>query len=254
MTPRMFQDLVMSSAVRPSRGRGRALPLSLAVHGAVFAAIAAVPLLREPDLVEAAVPTQSAVLFTPPRVAVVVPPAPPPVIRRAVPRTSAPSAPRDPGPAATTGPRAALPTDLATLGTGDPQDDTPPLCLRDCEPGGTRDGLMVGDGIDDGNGEPGTDPMVPRRAGVDVTPPMRISGAQPVYPDLARRASITGTVVIECTIDPSGRVVNANVTRGIPLLNAAALEAVRTWRYRPTLVGGVPVAVLMTVTVSFSLR
>ena len=51
-----------------------------------------------------------------------------------------------------------------------------------------------------------------------------------------------------------GRVVNATVTRGIPLLDAAALEAVRTWRYRPTLIGGVPVAVLMTVTVSFSLR
>ena len=60
--------------------------------------------------------------------------------------------------------------------------------------------------------------------------------------------------MIECTIDPRGRVVNAAVTRAIPLFNAAALDAVRTWRYRPTLIGGVPVAVLMTVTVNFSLR
>ena len=67
MTPRMFEDLVTSSAVRSRREHGRALPLSLAVHGAVFAAIAAVPLLREPQLVEAAVPSQSAVLFAPPR-------------------------------------------------------------------------------------------------------------------------------------------------------------------------------------------
>jgi protein TonB len=130
------------------------------------------------------------------------------------------------------------------------------LCLRDCAPGGTgtADGFDVGDGIDDGKGDPGVDPRVPRRAGVDVTPPLRVSGAQPAYPEIARHARIAGKVVIECTIDPSGRVVNATVTRGIPLLDAAALEAVRTWRYRPTLIGGVPVAVLMTVTVSFSLR
>jgi periplasmic protein TonB len=253
MTPRMFQDLVMSSAVRPSRGRGRALPLSLAVHGAVFAAIAAVPLLREPDLVEAAVPTQSAVLFAPPRVAVVVPPAPPQVPRVA-PRTTAPSAPREPGAATTSGPRAALPTDLSTFGSGDPEIDTTPLCLHDCAPGGNADGLIVGDGIGDGSGEPGVDPTIPRRAGVDVTPPLRIGGAQPVYPELGKAVRTGARVVIECTIDPSGRVVNAVVTRGHPLFDAAALDAVRTWTYRPTLIGGVPVAVLMTVTVNFTLR
>ena len=115
-------------------------------------------------------------------------------------------------------------------------------------------GATVGNGVREGDGPGTVDPGPPRRAGVDVTPPARLSGETPVYPDIARQARIAGKVVIECTIDPSGRVVNANVTRGIPLLNAAALEAVRTWRYRPTLVGGVPVAVLMTVTVSFSLR
>jgi protein TonB len=249
----MFQDLVMSSAVRPSRGRGRALPLSLAVHGAVFAAIAAVPLLREPDLVEAAQPRWTEILRMPPTAVVVQPPAVPPVRRPPTTRTTTPAVRRAVQPSVTSGPAPALPADISLLGTGAPQPDAPALCLRDCIPGGTAD-VMVGNGIDDGNGEPSVDPMVPRRAGVDVTPPLRISGAQPVYPDLARQAGIAGKVVIECTIDPSGRVVNANVTRGIPLLNTAALEAVRTWRYRPTLIGGVPVAVLMTVTVSFSLR
>ena len=57
--------------------------------------------------------------------------------------------------------------------------------------------------------------------------------------------------MIECTIDPSGRVVNATVTKSVPLLDQAALDAVASWRYRPTLVDGVPVPVLMTVTVRF---
>jgi protein TonB len=248
----MFQDLVRSSAARPSRGRGRALPVSLAVHAAVFAAIAAVPLLREPQQVEAAVPTHSPVLLAPPRVAVVVPPAPPPPVRRVAPRTAAPT-PRDPGPAATSGPRPMLPTDLSTLGTGDPREDTPELCLRDCTPGGASDSI-VGDGIDDRPRETGTDPAVPRRAGVDVTPPLRIGGAQPVYPELGKAVRTGARVVIECTIDPRGRVVNAVITRGHPLFDAAALDAVRTWQYRPTLIDGVPVPVLMTVTVNFTLR
>ena len=87
-----------------------------------------------------------------------------------------------------------------------------------------------------------------------MTPPLKISGASPVYPELAKAARTGGRVVIECTIDPRGRVVNAVVTQGHPLFNAAALDAVRTWRYRPTLIDGVPVPVLMTVTVNFTLR
>jgi protein TonB len=246
----MFQDLVASSAVRPSRGRVRALPVSIAVHGAVFAAIAALPLLRAPELVEAAVPPTNAVLFAPPRVAVVTPPQrqPPPVRSD---HTTAPRAPRDVAATDPVGPAPALPMDISTLGTGDPSMDTPALCLHDCAPGGTT-GAVVGTGLPEGDGSP--DPGPPRRAGVEVTPPARLGGLKPVYPELARRAHVTGTVIVECTIDPSGRVVNAVVTRGHTLLDAAALDAVRTWTYRPTLIGGVPVAVLMTVTVSFTLN
>jgi protein TonB len=55
-------------------------------------------------------------------------------------------------------------------------------------------------------------------------------------------------------ITPQGRVESVKVLRGIPMLDQAAVDAVRQWTYTPTLVGGVPVSVLMTVTVNFVLR
>ena len=63
-----------------------------------------------------------------------------------------------------------------------------------------------------------------------------------------------GVVIIEATIGPTGRVQDASILRSIPLLDAAALEAVRQWEYTPTLLNGMPVPVLMTITVNFTLR
>jgi protein TonB len=51
-----------------------------------------------------------------------------------------------------------------------------------------------------------------------------------------------------------GRVADARVLSGHPLLDDAALDAVRQWRYRPTLLNGQPISVIMTVTVRFALR
>ena len=53
---------------------------------------------------------------------------------------------------------------------------------------------------------------------------------------------------------PDGAILNARVLRSVPLLDQAALDAVRQWRYTPTLLNGVPVPVIMTVTVSFTLK
>lgn len=61
-------------------------------------------------------------------------------------------------------------------------------------------------------------------------------------------------VVLECTLTPEGRVANARVLRGHPLLDGAALHAVTQWVFTPTLLNGVPVPVIMTVTVKFELR
>lgn len=254
MPPRMFQDLVVSSATRAPRGRARVLPVSIAVHGAAFAAIAALPLLREPALVEAAVPSPYTTLVAPPVIATVAPPAPtPPAVRPPAARATGPSRPPDAVPAVAPGVAPALPTDLSLLGTGDPTVDTTPACLHDCASSADAPiGAVIG-GVPGGTATD-TEPGPPRRAGIDVTPPQRTGGAAPVYPDIARASRIQARVVVECTIDPRGRVVNAVVTRGHPLFDAAALDAVRTWTYRPTLINGVPVAVLMTVTVNFTLR
>ncbi len=56
---------------------------------------------------------------------------------------------------------------------------------------------------------------------------------------------------MECTIDAQGKMSDVRVLRGVPLLDAAAIDAVRQWEYTPTVVNGVPVAVIMTVTVNF---
>jgi protein TonB len=67
-------------------------------------------------------------------------------------------------------------------------------------------------------------------------------------------ARIQGVVILECTISPQGRVEGVQVLRGVPTLDEAAVAAVRQWAYTPTLLGGVPVGVVMTVTVNFVLR
>ena len=60
-------------------------------------------------------------------------------------------------------------------------------------------------------------------------------------------------MILEATIDERGLVIDARVLRSVPLLDAAALAALKQWRYTPTLLNGTPVRVLMTVTFRFSL-
>ena len=82
----------------------------------------------------------------------------------------------------------------------------------------------------------------------------RLKDARPVYPAIAQSARVQGVVIIEATIGPNGAVQEAKVLRSIPLLDQAALDAVRQWQFTPTLLNGVPVPVIMTVTVNFTLQ
>jgi protein TonB len=92
------------------------------------------------------------------------------------------------------------------------------------------------------------------RVGSSLKAPRQIYSVQPDYPTLAREAHIWGTVVVNAVIDEQGNVVQAHALSGHPLLIPAALKAVLQWKYEPTLLNGVPVAVEMEVTVNFNLR
>ena len=90
------------------------------------------------------------------------------------------------------------------------------------------------------------------RPGGRIMPPKKIKDVPPVYPPLAQSAHISGAVTIEATIGTDGKVMDAKVVRSIPMLDQAALEAVRQWEYLPTMLNGVPVPVLVTVTLNFT--
>ena len=92
------------------------------------------------------------------------------------------------------------------------------------------------------------------RVGGDIRPPVKVHHVAPSYPAIARSAGITGIVIVEAVIDRDGAVQDVRVLRSVPLLDAAALEAVRQWRFTPTLLNGQPIPVVMTVTVSFALN
>ena len=82
---------------------------------------------------------------------------------------------------------------------------------------------------------------------------MKTKDASPDYPQIALISRVQGVVIIEATIGLDGTVEEARVLRSIPLLDAAALDAVKQWEFTPTLLNGVPVPVIMTVTVQFTL-
>lgn len=94
---------------------------------------------------------------------------------------------------------------------------------------------------------------MPLRIGGSMPPPRKLRDVPPVYPPDAIAARVTGVVTIEATIGTTGAVEAVRVISGVPMLDEPALEAVRQWRYTPTLLNGVPVPVIMTVTLNFSL-
>ncbi len=235
----MPRDL-FGDVTRPFDGAGArsryTVPLSLLAHTAIVVAVVVVPLVAADALPSLA----SHITFE--SVTPVVPPEPPrPRVRPAV---DTPAVSPD-----------AAPTE-APEGIG----DEPPIA----DPVETAD---LGTGVLFGTVEGGVDMLAPPpappaqeqptrtvRPGGDIRPPQKIHDVAPTYPAIAQAARVQGVVIIQATIGPDGQVVDATVLRSIPLLDQAALEAVRQWRYTATRLNGQPVAVVMTVTVHFTLR
>lgn len=102
-------------------------------------------------------------------------------------------------------------------------------------------------------------PRVPPRPGAvrvggNIRAPQKLHSVDPVYPPEAAAARIAGVVILEVQIDQQGNVSDAGVLRSIPMLDAAAVDCVKQWKYDVTYVNGTPVAVIMTVTVNFALQ
>jgi periplasmic protein TonB len=215
-----------------------ALPVSMAVHVAVLLAVVVIPLLATDVLPTVRVGEMVFEVSLPK-----LPSAPPaPVARRPLPLpvanpNAAPVVP--PTGVGRELPTPSLPPDAA------PTDENG-VITSDVPPGLTAAAIT--------DAPPAPRPVAPVRVHTLLRPPVRLHDVAPVYPELARAARVEGVVIIEAIISTSGSVMEARILRSVALLDQAAIAAVRQWRYTPSLLNGVPVPVVMTVTVRFTLK
>jgi protein TonB len=245
MVGHLFRDVVEPS-IKVGDRRGYTVPLSIAAHALLIAAVIIVPLVA----------TDSPLLPAPSAMFAFVTAADPPAPPAAPPRVAAAQT-RAPVPATNPG---VAPLDAPT----DVTPERPLQATGDLLTGlENTTGVVPGGGLERFAALP-PPPPPPRPADRPATEPVRLRGGvqgptkikdvPPTYPRIAQAARVQGVVIIEATIGPTGTVQDARILRSIPLLDAAALEAVRQWEYTPTLLNGVPVPVLMTITVNFTLR
>lgn len=242
----MARDLFEAVVTPPEAVGARSrftVPLSLVGHGAAVAAIAVTPLLARAALPEvpAALPYVHYLPLLPPE------PARPIVPRAERPARATPLSPSAPAVAIDAAVSAAV-EDPAGF-----EHDGGVACGLPGAP--CADAGRVGTWLDTELAPPPSPPPpAPVRVGGAISPPLKVHHVAPVYPVLARTSRIQGLVILEATIGVDGAVTEARVLRSVPLLDAAAIDAVRQWRFTPTRLNGVPVPVVMSVTVDFRLQ
>ena len=101
--------------------------------------------------------------------------------------------------------------------------------------------------------EPIVSASKPRAVSAGVATGRLIRQSPAVYPQVAKLARVSGTVVLQATISKTGTITDLHVVSGPPMLRSGALEAVRTWRYKPFLLDNKPVEVQTTIDVVFAL-
>jgi protein TonB len=277
-TARSFFEQLVFSGRKKHRSRLRALllPATVALHAVVLLAVVLIPLLTPQELPEPTTAGGILAFFVEPSAAPPPPPPPPPAPPKAA--VAVPKPARMEAPTPTLVPRFVAPIEtprdiplpqvLGAEGLAEAP-DTGAAGIEGGVEGGVAGGVEGGvvGGVEGGTPggevggviggvpaeEPAPAPSAPLRVGGKIKEPKKLKNVAPVYPDIAKQAHVQGVVVLEAIIDPSGRVENVRVLRGIPLLNDSALSAVRRWVYSPTLLNGVPVPVIMTVTVNFTL-
>ena len=238
----MFQDsLVEPTPLLRSRNRWPAL-ISFTTQAAIAATLIAIPILH-PEVL----PTASLKLsrLNPPPLPHAAPPPPQPV------RVSVAASPAAP----------TVPMQAAQLSHPAPFSEAPPVNAPALPFGDSR-GLVSNPlaMLSSGSG-PAAPRIVVTRPGGNAAAPLHISTGvsaglllapiQPLYPQLARITGTQGTVVIQAIISKSGRIESARVLSGPAMLQAAALDAVRSARYRPYLLNGQPTEVETTISIVF---
>ena len=213
---------------------------SALLHAGLALAVIVVPILSGSSLPPPASGVQ--VFFAEPMV-IAPPPPPPPPAPRALQKRAAPPPPSP-----------ALTAPVETPEKVVPEEAIEPSAPGG-EPGGVEGGAPGGvvGAVVGGLPEEPAPPPPPVRVGAGIREPKKLKNVDPVYPEIAARAMVQGNVVVELELSPQGRVTDARVLSGNPLLSDAALAAVRQWIYTPTLKDGVPVRVIMTVTVHFKI-
>jgi len=245
MEKRLFEDLIDSDKVKHRTRQSTTVPVSLVIHLVAAALIVLVPLMSAGQLPE---PTGGVkAFFAEPLSAPAPPPPPPPPAARA---TLAPKV----------APKVVSQQNQFVAPVDVPEEIRPEEGLDLGVEGGVSGGVEGGvpGGVVGGvvGGLPDAPPPPVQQAvrvGGQIKEPKKLKNIAPVYPPIATQARVQGVVILECTISPQGKVTEVKVLRGIPLLDQAAIDAVKQWVYTPTLLNGVPVPVIMTVTVNFKL-
>jgi protein TonB len=240
-------DLITGQARHLPRRQTGPMLISTIVQSLAWALVIALPLLYVTQSIPD-VPTMMAFVAAAP-----APPPPPP------PPAAAPAKPADQAakPVATAGatipvsapakiaPEAATPTDVGVPGG-----------VEGGVPGGVIGGIVGGLPTEVPPPPPPPPPAarVPVRTGGNIQAPALLHRVEPEYPPLAVRAQLQGLVILEATVDENGRVQSVKVLRSdAPLLDGAAIAAVKQWRYAPLTLNGTREPFILTVMLSFHL-
>jgi periplasmic protein TonB len=235
----MFDELLESTSEKKKTNKGWSVILSAIVQTTILGVLILIPLIYTEALPKAMLST---LLIAPP-------PPPPPPPPPAVVKTIVKPVARLIQSGKLMQPRA-IPKDVAVF----KEAELPPDIINNNNQGGVFGGLP-GQGLIGGE-KPALPPPPPKAAaparikqGGQVTAASIITQTHP----LARQARIAGTVVLHAIIDKDGKVAQLEVVSGHPLLVQAALDAVKQWRYKPTLLNGDPVEVDTTIQVTFTM-
>lgn len=243
-----FESLVLSEPASRSKRLSATLTTSMALHAVLISTVVILPILFYDAIPEPGAAVR-AFFVTPPDVAPPPPPPPPPAagpVRAA--RVAAPR-PQPVNPSAFVAP-IEIPDQIT------PEEPSMDLGVEGGVAGGVEGGVPGGVLGGVVGGLPAAPPPPPKviRIGGALVAPKLLHKVQPIYPEVAALARLQGVVILEAQVDVNGMVKEVKVLRGTPLLDEAAMAAVRQWRYQPLLFNGVPTEFILTVTVNFSLK